>query len=203
MDYWNHNSVYHPMIVTVAEELNGDVLDVGCGEGLLVERLAKVSRSVTGVDRDERALSQARVRTSELVHITLIHSDFMEMDAYPESYDLITFVAVLHHLDLEGALRRSADMLRPGGRLLVIGLSANKSLADYARSALLLLPVRLMSRIHHEIRTVRVVAIPPKESLSEIVLTARRLLPGVRIRRALYYRYILDWTKPQGWSFGG
>jgi SAM-dependent methyltransferase len=127
----------------------------------------------------------------------------MEIEVVPDSYDLLTFVAVLHHLDLEGALRQSAVMLRPGGRLLVVGLSANKSVTDYVRSALLLLPVRLMSRVRHEIRSVKVVAIPPEESFSEIELIARRLLPGVQLRRALYYRYVLDWTKPQGSSFAG
>lgn len=186
------------MILTIAEELNGDVLDVGCGEGLLIERLARVSRSVTGIDRDEQALSQARLRTVALANTALMNADFVEMEVVPDSYDLITFVAVLHHLRLEGALRRSVEMLRPGGRLLVIGLSANKSVGDHVRSALLLLPVRLMSRIRHETQTVNVVSTPPEESFSEIMLTARQLLPGVRLRRALYYRYVLDWTKPQG-----
>jgi ubiquinone/menaquinone biosynthesis C-methylase UbiE len=185
------------MILAIAEDLNGDVLDVGCGEGLLVERLAKVSRSVTGIDGDEQALNQARARVAALANAAIRHSDFMEIEVVPDSYDLLTFVAVLHHLDLEGALRQSAEMLRPGGRLLVVGLSANKSAADYARSALLVLPVRLMSRIHHEDRTVKVIAIPPKESFSEIALTVHRLLPGARLRRAPYYRYVLDWTKPQ------
>ena len=115
LDYWNHNSVYHPMIVSTAEKLDGDVLNVGCGEGLLVERLAGVSRSVTGIDRDERALRQAAVRTAGLTNTTLLAADFMEFDVAPGSYDLITVVAVLHHLDLEWALRRSAEMLRPGG----------------------------------------------------------------------------------------
>jgi len=203
LDYWNHNSAYHPMIVTIAKEIGGDVLDVGCGEGLLIERLAQVSRSVTGIDRDEQALAQARVRTATLANTTVLHADFMEIEAVADSYDLVTFVAVLHHLDLEPALRRSARILRPGGRLLVVGLSANRSVADYLRSAVLLPPVRMMSWIRHEIRTVKVVAIPPEESFSEIVLAARRLLPGARLRRALYYRYVLDWTKPQGSPFVG
>ena len=150
MDYWNHNSAYHPMIVSTAEKLDGDVLDVGCGEGLLVERLAGVSRSVTGIDRDERAIRQAIVRTAGLTNTTLLEADFTEIEVAPDSYDLITCVAVLHHLDLESARRRSAEMLRPGGRLLVVGLSANKSVGDYVRSVLLLPVVRVLSTIHRE-----------------------------------------------------
>jgi len=186
------------MIVTIAEELNGDVLDVGCGEGLLMERLAGVSRFVTGIDRDERAIRQARVRTAGLTNATVVQADFMDIELAPDSYDLITFVAVLHHLDLESALRRSARLLRPGGRLLVVGLSANKSVGDYARSALLLPVVRLMSGIHRESGSVGVVAIPPEESFAEIERTARSVLPEIRLRRALYYRYILSWAKPVG-----
>lgn len=198
MDYWNHNSAYHPMIVGVAAELVGDVLDVGCGEGLLVERLAAVSRSVTGVDRDERAIRQARVRTAGLTNANVLVADFMEMEADPESYDLVIFVAVLHHLDLDAALRRARELLRPGGRLVVVGLSANRSVGDLLRSAVLLPVIRLMGTIHHETRSVQVVAIAPRESFAEIRRTAREILPGVRLRRALYYRYVLSWTKATG-----
>jgi len=198
VDYWNHNTAYHPMIVATAGQIDGDVLDIGCGEGLLVERLAEVSRSVTGVDRDEGAIRRALVRTAGLTNATAIEADFMEFDVSPGSYDLITGVAVLHHLDLESALRRSAQVLRPGGRLLVVGLSANKSVGDYVRSALLLPVVRLLSTIHHEDRSVPVVAMPPAESFAEIKRSASHQLPGVRLRRALYYRYVLSWTKPMG-----
>jgi 2-polyprenyl-3-methyl-5-hydroxy-6-metoxy-1,4-benzoquinol methylase len=198
LDYWNHNSAYHPMIVGVAAELVGDVLDVGCGEGLLVERLAAVSRSVTGVDRDERAIRQARVRTAGLTNANVLVADFMEMEADPESYDLVIFVAVLHHLDLDAALRRARELLRPGGRLVVVGLSANRSVGDLLRSAVLLPVIRLMGTIHHETRSVQVVAIAPRESFAEIRRTAREILPGVRLRRALYYRYVLSWTKATG-----
>jgi 2-polyprenyl-3-methyl-5-hydroxy-6-metoxy-1,4-benzoquinol methylase len=51
-DYWNHNAACHPWLVTVAAEHRGDVLDIGCGDGLLAQRIAAVSRSVTGIDPD-------------------------------------------------------------------------------------------------------------------------------------------------------
>jgi len=196
LDYWNHNSAYHQFVVRVAGALNGDVLDVGCGEGLLVERLAKVSRQVTGIDRDPAAIEQAKQRTAKLSNATIAAADFSRMEIVPESYDLVTFVAALHHLDLESALKRASQLLRPGGQLIVVGLSANKSVGDYVRSALLFPIIRLLSKVHRETRAVQVVAIPPNESFSEIKRTAHRVLPGCHMYRALYYRYILCWGKP-------
>jgi 2-polyprenyl-3-methyl-5-hydroxy-6-metoxy-1,4-benzoquinol methylase len=196
LEYWNHNTAYHPMIVGIAEGLHGDVLDVGCGEGLLVERLSRVSRQVTGVDRDEQAIHQAEQRTAAIGNASVAPGDFLTMDVTPASYDLITFVAVIHHMDLRSALRKSSALLRPGGRLIVVGLSANKSPADYMRSAAMLPLIRLLSHLHHETRRIQVVALPPEESFSEIQTIAREELVGCRLRRALYYRYVLQWSKP-------
>jgi 2-polyprenyl-3-methyl-5-hydroxy-6-metoxy-1,4-benzoquinol methylase len=196
LDYWNHNSAYHPMIVKVAQRLHGDVLDVGCGEGLLVERLAKVSRSVTGIDRDELAIGQAEVRTAKLTNARVTKADFMTMEVAPESYDLVTFVAAMHHMDLEAALGRAHQLLRPRGRLVVVGLSANKSAYDYARSALLFPAIRLVGATHGATHSVQVAVLPPRESFSEIRQAARRQLPRSHLRRALYYRYVLHWEKP-------
>jgi 2-polyprenyl-3-methyl-5-hydroxy-6-metoxy-1,4-benzoquinol methylase len=57
-NYWNHNTAYHPWLVGIAAEHRGDVLDVGCGDGLLAQRLAPVSRSVTGIDPDPAAIGR-------------------------------------------------------------------------------------------------------------------------------------------------
>jgi 2-polyprenyl-3-methyl-5-hydroxy-6-metoxy-1,4-benzoquinol methylase len=62
MEYWNHNTAYHPWLVGIAAEHRGDVLDVGCREGLLAQRLAPVSRSVTGIDPDPAAIGRAADR---------------------------------------------------------------------------------------------------------------------------------------------
>ena len=45
-EYWNHNTAYHRWLVGIAASHRGEVLDVGCGEGLLMQRLAPVSRRV-------------------------------------------------------------------------------------------------------------------------------------------------------------
>jgi 2-polyprenyl-3-methyl-5-hydroxy-6-metoxy-1,4-benzoquinol methylase len=193
---WNHNAAYHPRIVALAGRVCGDVLDVGCGEGLLVQRLSPVSRSVLGIDRDERAVRHAASRTARLDNAVVRVGDFMTMDIGPSSFDLITMVASLHHMDLPGALRRAERLLRPGGEMLVVGLSANRTPGDYARSAVMLPVVRILSAMHRQTRQGRVLTIPPRHSLGQIRETTARCLPGSVVRRALYYRYILRWTKP-------
>ena len=120
-------------------------------------------------------------------------------DDYPPDagrFDLITFVASLHHLPLEETLRRAAGLLRPGGDVLVVGLAANRSALDWTVSALSVPLVRASSVLHRETGDIGVPTAPPRESLAEIGSAARALLPGVRIRRGLYYRYLLRWTKP-------
>jgi 2-polyprenyl-3-methyl-5-hydroxy-6-metoxy-1,4-benzoquinol methylase len=179
-----------------AARVHGRVLDVGCGEGLLVERLSAVSQHVTGLDQDEAAIRRANGRLAMLDNVTLETADFLSMKADPHAYDLVTFVASIHHMDLTRALRRGRDLLRPRGELVVVGLSANRSVADYVISALTLPAIRILSRLHHEERHLDLVAIPPKESLREIRTIAHRELPGSRLRRGFYYRYILQWRKP-------
>jgi 2-polyprenyl-3-methyl-5-hydroxy-6-metoxy-1,4-benzoquinol methylase len=39
--YWNHNTAYHPWLVFIAAEHHGDVLDIGCGDGLLAKRMRR------------------------------------------------------------------------------------------------------------------------------------------------------------------
>jgi len=195
MKYWSHNAAYHPLIVDVARGLEGDVLDVGCGEGLLVERRASVSRFVTGVDADPQAVMRARARIETLLNATVYEGDFLEIFLEPGSFDLVTMVATLHHLDFEEAVSRMCSLLRPGGKLIVIGLSANRTIGDWVLSGAALPVVHPMGRIHGEHRDIRVVTRAPTQTLREIREGASRLLPGCKIKRGLYYRYILLWTK--------
>ncbi|MDR3660238.1 MAG: class I SAM-dependent methyltransferase [Mycobacterium sp.] len=196
--YWNHNAAYHPWLVTIAEQHRGDVLDVGCGEGLLAQRLAAVSRAVTAIDPDASAVRRAHTRLGDHhPQITLSQSTFDAFDARGGRFDLITFVASLHHMDLRSSLRKARQLLTATGEIAVVGLSANRSLADWLVSAAYLPAVRIASLRHAERRDIGVVVSDPRESLAEIRRTADDVLPGVRIRRGLYYRYLLRWTNTE------
>lgn len=191
--YWNHNTAYHPWLLKLARR-DGHALDVGCGDGLLAQRLVTVCRTVTALDPDSAALTRARERVGAETRISLQNCSFDEFEPGDSRFDLITFVASLHHMDLRTTLQRAGDLLAPGGTIAVVGLSANTSVGDWLISALSLPAVRLGSRWHREQPDIGVVVADPRESLSEIRRVAGDVLPGVTIRRALYYRYLMRWT---------
>jgi 2-polyprenyl-3-methyl-5-hydroxy-6-metoxy-1,4-benzoquinol methylase len=192
-DYWNHNAAYHPWLVAIAREHRGDVLDVGCGDGLLAQRLAPVSRSVTGIDPDTAAIARATDRLASHRHVTVAQRDFQNFQAGEQRFDLITFVASLHHMDLRASLIKARDLLTPTGEIAVVGCAANKTVRDWVWSAMCVPAARFGSWLHSETRNIGVVVTDPQEGLDDIRRTVDDVLPGASVRRALYYRYLLRW----------
>ncbi|MCY9660681.1 hypothetical protein P5G65_29965 [Paenibacillus chondroitinus] len=88
------------------------------------------------------------------------------------------------------------QVLAPGGRLLIIGLAADKSMIDFIIAGLMLLPIRIMDRVHGGMKGPNVRIAEPKESIMEIRQAVNEILPGAIVRRRFYYRYLLSWVKP-------
>jgi methyltransferase len=198
-NYWNHNTAFHRELVRDAGRRGGRALDVGCGEGLLCSRLAGVCREVIGIDTDERALARAQRRLERTPKARALSHDIMEQDlpGCLGAFETVTCVAVLHHLPLEEGLAALGALVAPGGRLIVIGLAADKSPWDWIVSGLSVLPIRVMSAWHRETRDIGVATTRARESLEEIRAAASRILPGARVRRRFYYRYSLVWDRPR------
>jgi len=196
-DYWNHNVAFHRRIVRDAALRGGSALDVGCGDGLLLARLATVCRCVVGLEPDERAVARARGRLKQIPQAEVLLDDVMDPDLPQRigTFETVSCVATLHHLPLEPALVRLRELVAPGGRLIVVGLAANKSLWDWLLSALAVLPLRVVGALRRETRDIGVVTRSPRESFTEIRAAASRILPTARARRRFYYRYTLIWDR--------
>jgi ubiquinone/menaquinone biosynthesis C-methylase UbiE len=194
--YWNHNTAFHDELVADVKIRGGRVSDIACGDGLLLHRLAPFAEQVVGIDPHKEIISRAQERLALVSNVSLIYDDFPTMPIR-ERYDTITCVATLHHMDVRAALSKMHQILAPGGRILIIGLATNKSIMDYIISGLLLLPIRLMDRLHGGMKGIGVRIAEPKESLGEIRQVAHGILPGAIIRRRFYYRYSLVWNKPK------
>jgi len=197
-DYWNHNVAFHRRIVRDAALRGGNALDVGCGDGLLLAHLATVCRCVVGLDPDVQVVARARRRLEQNPQAEVLLDDVMDPDLPQRigTFETVSCVATLHHLPLEPALARLSELVAPGGRLIVVGLAANKSLWDWMLSALAVLPLRVVGALHRETPDIGVVTRPPRQTLAEIRAAASRMLPGATIRRRFYYRYTLIWDRP-------
>ena len=196
--YWNHNVAFHRRIVMDAARRGGDALDVGCGDGLLLARLAAVCRCAVGLETDGQAVARARRRLERTPQAEVLLDEVMDLDLPQRigTFETVTCVATLHHLPLEPALARLSELVAPSGRLIVVGLAANGSLWDWVLSALAVLPLRVVGTLPRETPDIGVVTRPPRQTLAEIRAAASRILPEARIRRRFYYRYTLIWDRP-------
>jgi ubiquinone/menaquinone biosynthesis C-methylase UbiE len=111
---------YHALIddleVSVAEPLarGARVLEVGCGTGLILERIARVAEVAKGIDLSPGMLEQARQRGLDVCEGMATELPFADA-----SFDLVYSFKVLAHVpEIEKALEEMARVTRPGGTIL-------------------------------------------------------------------------------------
>lgn len=94
------------------------ILDVGCGLGLFLARLAEAhpDAEAIGVELAPQTAAVAASRPGITVH----QKAFMELDVEEGSVDLLTMNHLLEHLsDPAAQLRRAAALLGPGGLIAI------------------------------------------------------------------------------------
>lgn len=112
------------------------VLDVGCGDGLLLERARDLELGrYTGVDLSRAAIDRARERHGEGVELVVADAESWEP---PASFDAVVLNECLYYFErpLEGALRWRR-WLAPGGVLVVSSFRTRRSDAIRRRLAAL------------------------------------------------------------------
>jgi 2-polyprenyl-6-hydroxyphenyl methylase / 3-demethylubiquinone-9 3-methyltransferase len=96
-----------------------EVLEVGCGGGLISERLAQRGTIVVGIDPSQDALQTARnhARCSGLGHVVYFQHGYAESLPYADgSFSVIVCMDVLEHVsDADAAINEITRVLAPGG----------------------------------------------------------------------------------------
>lgn len=104
------------------------VLDVGCGGGLLAEGMARRGASVTGIDLAAEALTVARLHALESgIEVEYRHEAVESLAAAkPASFDLVTCLEMLEHVpDPASAVAALARLVRPGGHVICSTINRN------------------------------------------------------------------------------
>lgn len=95
-----------------------DIVDVGCGGGILSEGLAKIGANVTGVDLSEELLEIADLHGLESgvkVNYEKISAEALA-EQRPASFDHVTCMEMLEHVpDPASIVAACATMVKPGG----------------------------------------------------------------------------------------
>jgi len=136
--WWDRNSEFKPLhdinplranwidkLAPVAEQ---QVLDVGCGGGILCEAMAQRGAYVTGIDMGEAPLAVGELHKLE----SGVEVDYQKSTAedfaqrHPEQFDVVTCLEMLEHVPDPGSVVRAcAAMTKPGGTVFFSTINRN------------------------------------------------------------------------------
>jgi len=117
-DFWQE--VFKAELDYILQELKGakDVLSVGCGPAIIETGLSEHGFNVTGLDISKEALGQApdSIRT--------VAGSAENMDFADSSFDAAIYIASVQFIEkYREAIKQTARVLRPGGKLLAMLLN--------------------------------------------------------------------------------
>jgi 2-polyprenyl-6-hydroxyphenyl methylase/3-demethylubiquinone-9 3-methyltransferase len=137
--WWDPNSEFKPLhdinplrlgyIDTHSTGLKGkQVLDIGCGGGILAEAMALSGALVTGIDMAPAPLEVARLHLLE----SGAQVDYRQIPAeelaaqQPGQWDIVTCMELLEHVPAPDALIQAcAQLVKPGGHVFLSTLNRN------------------------------------------------------------------------------
>jgi len=105
------------------------VADLGAGEGLLSELLARRCKKVIAVDNSEKivAFGAAKAKKNNLKNLEFRLGDLQNPPLDAESVDLVILSQALHHAEEPGkAVAATHRILKPGGQLMILDLARHQ-----------------------------------------------------------------------------
>nr|WP_062336661.1 class I SAM-dependent methyltransferase [Herbidospora sakaeratensis] len=208
---WDHNAYYHRLLLGHLPPDPSRVLDVGCGTGGFAAELAARAAHVDALDRSPEMIEQAAKR--DLGNVSWVLGDVLTDPLPGRDYDGIFSICALHHMPLREVLPILSAALRPGGVLAAIALprldlfrESHVELAAAAGHRALGAAYLTRRRLNggggffakEPAHDAMPMVLNPPLTTREVAREAAVVLPGVRVRRLVFWRYLLTWEKPAG-----
>ncbi|MCA6217792.1 bifunctional 2-polyprenyl-6-hydroxyphenol methylase/3-demethylubiquinol 3-O-methyltransferase UbiG [Ideonella sp. B7] len=116
-------------IASQAKLEESEVLDVGCGGGILAESMARRKAKVLGIDLSTKPLKVARLHALEAGVAPLDYREVAVEDLAaerPASFDVVTCMEMLEHVpDPASVVKACATLVRPGGWVFFSTINRN------------------------------------------------------------------------------
>lgn len=137
--WWDPNSEFKPLheinplrLAHIENKAGGfggkNILDVGCGGGILAESMAAHGAAVTGIDLSEKPLKVAQLHLLESgrqVNYRLVSAEDLAQEQ-SGAFDIVTCMEMLEHVpDPASIVRACATLAKPGGWVFFSTLNRN------------------------------------------------------------------------------
>tara|TARA_B100001105_G_C22394330_1_gene445964 strand:- start:165 stop:902 length:738 start_codon:yes stop_codon:yes gene_type:complete len=136
--WWDPNSEFKPLhdinplrVNYISRRINlagKQVLDIGCGGGILAEAMAHHGARVTAIDMADASLAVARLHRLE----SKLDIDYQKVSAekfaerHPQQFDVVTCLEMLEHVPLPASVVDACyRLLKPGGVVFFSTINRN------------------------------------------------------------------------------
>ena len=122
---WVYRPAQDEMIALLQARGSRRIADIGCGTGILADRMAREVQGahVTGVDMSDGMLAEARRRSST---VEWVRAPAEQLPFADGSLDAVVSTSAFHWFNQSAALREFHRVLRPGGVAAVATLSPRR-----------------------------------------------------------------------------
>ena len=108
---------------------NLNILDIGCGGGLICEPLSRLGGNMTGIDPSERNIKVAKIHAGKQSNIEYLCTS-PEKLKIKKKFDVVLNLEVIEHVDnLDLFIRKSSNFLKKDGIMFIATL--NKTLKSF------------------------------------------------------------------------
>ncbi|WP_071188920.1 class I SAM-dependent methyltransferase [Trichormus sp. NMC-1] len=126
-----YQAIHKRLLSKVELAANANVLDLGCGTGRLLDRLASQFPGIrgTGLDLSPQMLRIARQNNRHRPRLIYVEGNAENLPFAEGQFDAVfNTISFLHYPQPEQVLNEVARVLSPGGRFYLVDITANNSI---------------------------------------------------------------------------
>lgn len=140
-EWWDQNGKFKPLHkfnpirvnyiknkiseITKNDFNNLEILDIGCGGGLVAEEFAKLNAKVTGIDASDKNIKVANIhRQKSNLDINYINISAEELVKKNKKYDIILALEIIEHVsDVEEFIKACSKLIKKDGLIFIATLN--------------------------------------------------------------------------------